>query len=271
MAITDVHELAGSPSERWDNGRFAAEQRLIVAWEERHELMALKLRYGGAPYVNSPPGMGQVVCRGATAVPFGGESSEVSGFDDPNSPEGAASTLAAYEKALVTLFYSSPEGGDFVQNGNDFISESVSPTVEMMTLDHSRFAWGANDGPALEPEESPSRMLRGLDYEFARYDLRSVPQAAADLVGYVNDSTLVSRLLGLGFGAETLLYEAPVITRSLNTNGEASIQVRYRFTYRPTGWNKFWRAATQRFESIFIKGEGGELYRNYPLGDFTQL
>lgn len=271
MAITTLHELAGSPVERWDNGRFTAEQRFIVPWAERHELMALKLMYGGVTYPNSPPGIGQVFCRGATAVPFGGESALTSGYDDPNPPEGAVSTLTSYENALVTLFFGSPEGGDFVQNGNEYLSESITPTAEMMVLDHSRFAWGSNEGPALEPNEAPSFLLRGLEYELTRYDLRQLPQAAADLVGYVNDSTLVSRFLGLGFAAETLLFNPPVVVRSLNTAGEASLRASYRFTYRPTGWNKYWRAETQTWESIFIKGTGGQRYKSYKLGNFQQL
>lgn len=167
-----------------------------------------------------------------------------------------------YAEALVTINYSSVI--------TDLITHSIEPTAEFITLDYRRFRWGAADGLSLAEEEAPGFLLRGLNLVVTEFEvLPPLPGSLISLPGSVNNAALSSALLGLSFGAETLLFAPPVVNMSRNSLGQVKTQLTKKFTYKPQGWNKYYRSVTNSWESIYIAG--GAEYKNYPPASFAGL
>lgn len=151
----------------------------------------------------------------------------------------------------------------------DLMSESFEPSAEFLTLDPKRFRWNAADGDALLEGEAPGMLQLGTILVRTLYQVDVVPTKAVDSTGKVNDGNYTSKLLGVSFAPETLLYLPPSAERTLRSDGSGTWTLTMRFSYKPNGWNKYWRAATQTWQKIYIAG-GGE-YRSYPKGNFSGL
>ncbi len=263
-----VHEeMQGSPKEFRDFNGFRHVRKLLVDWDLRIALMNELLLAGGQIYPYDPATLSRA--KEASAVPFGGiQELGVIGFARAGTPTGSGA-IATYEKAIVTVVYKTPQPGDPAENpAGDLISESLEPTAEFLTLDHTPFRWDGGDH--LNEQEAPGRQIKMLDYVFTRHDIDTVPLQALQLLGKVNQIDLVANFLGVIFRAETLLYNPPTIFRRIDTQGNAKLTVTYRFTYKVEGWNVFWRSKSQEFEEIFLAGDVFP-YKNYPTGDFTVL
>lgn len=246
-------EVNGQPVENWGEDEFTATRQLRCAWSDRLQLMADLI--GGRdvyPYFDSGS---RLTARTGGAVPFGRQV-------------GESGVTASYETALVTINYST-KGNDKEGNQGDLYSETLEPNVEFLTLGHEDFRWGSADGEALKENEAPGRLIRSLDYLLTIYQVYAIPSAVLDLIGCVNYTSWLADLLGLTFPAGTLLYNPPQITRKITFEEIEPWTLSFRFSYRPDGWNKFWRQKTQQFESIYHKDEG--LYYNYPEGEFGWL
>lgn len=176
-----------------------------------------------------------------------------------------------YDEALVTVNYlqlkTDGGGGDTV-NGQLF-SETLEPSAEFTTLDHKKFRWSSEDGDKLEAQEAPGRLLIGMDYVLTRFNVDSVPVAILNNVGTVNQGSVAAQLLGLTFQAETALLMPTTPQRTIDAQGNGKWTLPIRFSIRPQGWNKFWRAKTQNWESIY-KVDGGE-YKNYPTSNMAAI
>lgn len=165
-----------------------------------------------------------------------------------------------YEDALVTVNYSTEI--------SDLVSESLEPNNEFITLDYRRFCWGAPNGPNLIEGEAPGKLLRGLNIVRTIYKMATVPAVVLAVSG-VNDVPYVSSLLGLTFPAETLLYEPGNLSRTFTTLGTEGFTTTLKFSYRQYGWNKFWRADTQTWSRIYLRG--GAAYNSFPLVDYSDI
>jgi hypothetical protein len=82
-------------------------------------------------------------------------------------------------------------------------------------------------------------------------------------------------LLGITFPAQTLLFNPPTINRKITTAGAQAWTVACRFSYRASGWNKSWRAATQQWEQVYYRNPSGSgstaPYNNFSTADFSQV
>lgn len=165
-----------------------------------------------------------------------------------------------YQDALVTIGYS--------MESKDFVSESLEPTAEFLKLDHKGFRWGARDGEPLLEAEAPGRLTRGLNLVRTLFFVRGpLPAELLTSVGKVNSGAYISRFLNLSFPTETLLYGAPVLSRTITTSEIEAWTITLKFMYKPDGWNRFWRQKTQDYAKIFIAN--GVEYKNYQLGNFS--
>lgn len=176
-----------------------------------------------------------------------------------------------YDEAIVTVNYNqlkAGNGGGDTQNGQLF-SESLEPSAEFTTLNHKDFRWTSSSGDKLEPQEAPGKLQIGMDYVLTRYNVNSIPAAVLNNVGTVNASAINSYLLGLNFAAETALLCPVTPTRQINISGVGKWTLPVRFSIKPTGWNKFWRAKTQSYESIWL-ADGGA-YKSYPTSNMAAL
>lgn len=185
-----------------------------------------------------------------------------------------------YEHALVTVNYStltSQEKEEQEQEGVEIFTERLEPTAEFITLDHKLFQWGDSNDNAedLEEGEAPGKLQRGLALCRDWKNLRFPPPEILDLVGHCNEDGYFSRILGLYFEAETLLYVPPQMQRAIRTDEVEAFSAGMKFMFKPQGWNKFWRAKTQTWERIYLRSTDGDeppvQYDNYPKGNLGVL
>lgn len=199
--------------------------------------------------------------------------------------------LIQYDEALIDVTYtpriatttetgaSSESSGDYAYEDEDpeeheppitdLMAESFEPSAEFILLDHEFFSWSAADGDPLRPGESPGRLVLGAILVRTLFQVETVPAKALSSIGKVNDGNYTSRLLGVGFAPETLLYLPPTMSRTIKSDGSDAWTLTMRFSYKGDGWNKYWRSSSMAWESIYVKG-GGE-YRSYPKGNFSGL
>lgn len=246
-------ELDGSPTEDWnvETGAFRATQRFKTKWSDRITLANVFLRDGGLPYMHAPdfPGL---VARTASIKPF-----------LQGQQEGSGIGVARYKSAEVSIGYTTPSPETPVIIGQILTTQTIEPNAEFMTLDHSQFKWGSSGGVELEPNESPGQLHIGFDYILTQQGLSAVPFHVINYPGTVNAGEVTAILLGLSFASETLLYNPPNVVPGSQLG---TWNVSYRFSFRKSGWNKYWRSESQSYESMF--NENGQ-YRSYPLVDFS--
>jgi hypothetical protein len=259
-------ELDGSPTESLGENGFEAVRQLKCAWTDRL-LLALQLSgdavysggtvtyYSAAKYPKNP----SATVQNIDIQPFGGKL----------TAEGGDTTLAGYGYALLNVKYSLPS--DFGGTPGDdevFVTESLEPSSEFITLDPFWYFW-SSDGVPLTDEEAPGKQFRSVDWIYERAKMPYIPQATFDLVGYCNSTAIFSNSLLVTFPAETLLYKPPSLRRERTFSGVGKWSIRYAFSYRPQGWNKFWRGSTSAFDEI-INSVSAPV-KVYPLGNFFDL
>ena len=243
----DVFEEDGSPNERTTDNGLEATVTLRCNWADR--LTILDHIIGDERLYPRFPASG-ARALGGTSRPQGQSSADGQGL--------------VYPTAILTIEYGHGDEGTGETGGGDIISESLEPSAEFLTLDHTNFLWGNPDpetGVALEAAEAPGFLIVGFDYVQTIYNLATVPTTILSEIGKVNQSSQVASLLGLTFPAETLLYTAGSPSKTTKSDGSGKWNVTCRYSFRRTGWNKFWRPTTQTYESIYIKDNAE--YKSY--------
>jgi hypothetical protein len=181
--------------------------------------------------------------------------------DEVANPFSVDGQVILYAEALVTVEYSTQV--------MDLVSESIEPTAEFLIQDYRRLRWGSAVGEPILEAEAPGRLYQSCNIVRTLYYVANVPPEVLSLVGKVNDAPWVSGLLGLTFDTETLLYQPPNVGRKIATNGSDGYTMATKFTYKPQGWNTYWRAKTQSFEQQYIVG--GAVYKQYIPDDMSAL
>lgn len=248
-AVTCCEE-AGSAREDYNDitGVMSASVTLRCAWVDRHALAQDVI----ANRRTWP--------KGGFVLPTAHSASIVPVITPGAVPADGQEVI--YGQALVTVNYSSIIA--------DLKVHSLEPTVRSIKLNYWLFRWGAADGLPLVEEEAPGLLLRGLNLVIT--EMQVIPPLSPAIltsVGCVNDAPVTSAQLGLTFDTETLLYQAPSVTTTNNTLGQTQCQLVKKFTYQPLGWNKYPRALTNSWESIYIAG--GDEYKVYPAVSFAGL
>ena len=253
-------EDQGSPVERWGDDGFTATRQLRTNWSTRHSLAFELLSGVGASYENSPT-------IGATA-----RDAAISPVPAKNLGAG---TVSQYEQALLTVQYDTKR--ELV--GTSIVSESWEPNAEFMTEDFNNFRWGQlQTDDALKEGEAPGRLVRGADYVLTFFQVpdASVPDFKT-LPGSINNAIITASLINQTFPIGTLLFQQPVMTRTITTNvsitGIPGWNITYRFSYRKDTWNKYWRPSVPGYASIYTKPKvgNGVLYVSYPEADFSPV
>ncbi len=169
-----------------------------------------------------------------------------------------------YDFALVTIEYS--------HKVVDTVSESLEPTAEFITADHRQFRWGNAFGPVLLEGEAPGYLLKSCNLVRTFYNLATLPPDIISLVGNSNAAAYVSASLGVTFPIETLLFQPPSLSRVFTTTGVSGWTAQTKMSYKPQGWNKFWRGAgalgAGAWEDIWHIN-GTVVYKPYPPASFA--
>jgi len=281
----DYEELKGSPVERGGLDNFSATMTVLVNWDDRHSFMR---EWAGwmRVYPHSSIFSTAIRCISARSVPFGGELG--TGIEIPT----ALGSLTKYEKAKITLEFGNPNANSIDTAGgspgsqitipqilNQF-TEDFEPFSEFQTLPHELFQW--QDGTLLKPNESPGKQTVGFNYVVTRHNLFG--ESVANLMTFV-DHVNVGQLIGLTpllegfvFAPETLLFGTPTIrSRGTSIFGIKAIDFTMRFSYRPAGWNTFWRGdkvvvgGVGGYDTIHLKGASNPQYRNFPTKSFLGI
>ena len=183
--------------------------------------------------------------------------------------DGATSSQSIdYSTATVTAKYSNKVNKKAQTNaGGQLYADTIEPSVEFITLDHTRFKWNSASGDVLKESEAPGRQMYSIAFTRTLYKVASgVPAYCLDYIGKCNASYFYSSMLGLTFPAETLLFMPTVSNRSVTTDGSPGWDVVLKWSYKPETWNKFWRSKTQAYEAIYM---GSSLYKNFPTIDMS--
>lgn len=245
-STVDCCEEAGTYSEQWGEDEISAQVTLRCTWANKANLIADILGNQKAhPIVSGAR------AQSASAVP------DVTKFTQ--NSQGIT-----WIDALVTFNYSSDQE-------ENLIDETLEPTVEFLTHDHKRFRWGSLTGDPLLEAEAPATQFKGLNLVRTYHRQSSIPSMVIDTaVGSVNDADYTSSLLGLTFNEEGLLFQPPTLSRSITTAGSKGWKIVLKFSYKPQGWNKFFRAKSNDWEEI-VDAETGAVFKPYPPEDFSTL
>jgi hypothetical protein len=179
----------------------------------------------------------------------------------------------AYQFAIVTATYGMPttSGGQTPDPSDPYSlwSEDISSAASFLTLDHKRFLWSNSDSVA--QDEAPGWIKRTTTYHRTYYGLLYLPNNPLSYVGSVNQHTVRTRNFG-DLDPGTLLFETPKISRKVNTEGTSGWDVDLTWLHNKDGWNKYWRATTEDYESIYLRDATGHLgteFKPYPVMDFS--
>jgi hypothetical protein len=159
-----------------------------------------------------------------------------------------------YDEAKLDITYSALEntGGA----NPTYYSEACSPNAESWTLPPEQFSWSSTPMTTnLEEHEAPSKIITGFDYLLTVYNQVSIPAHHFTHQGKVNSGTVASTNLGFTFPAETLLFSS-AFDRTVSLGGSNRYTMNYRFHFRPSGWNKYWRVSAQDFAPVYYWDDG---------------
>jgi hypothetical protein len=244
-----AEELGGSPNnEAWGTSSLQATRTFKVDWADRYTLGDWLITPPNDMYPYGAAGMAYLNSIGI--APFGEAC-----FD---SGDG----LNSYEFAIVTAGYQTLTGEIPTvpgPSGATLIEEDISPSVELISLEGVALCWGSNSGPALEENQTPAVRLLHVAYTVTLHGIPSVSVNLINYGGYCHSLPYVSPTIGWTFPAETLLYSAPQMTRSVSLLGTPGWTVRVPWEYRPNGWNKFLneeelKSGGTPWQDVYFKG-----------------
>lgn len=279
-AIVDLpsDEVAGSPKESIGaDGRFRATRVIECLWSDRLHL-AQEL-YGSTTLAGNGTGIDVILPAEYPhrAGVFVKQAPTIEGWpaddcDHDHSGTGwGTSPVADYQYARITVEYETPLFGTTPGTGPR-VEEDIEGDAEFLTLPSEGLYWDSNgQGNPLKPSEAPGKLIRNIDWIYHVSGLPVLPLATLTLIGNCNQQAVHSNIFGFNFPAETLLYSPPSLKRYFYVGNQSSAwDVVYRFTFKPTGWNKFYRSAVQPVPQDIFLGTGVR-YIVFPLGDFTSL
>ena len=115
--------------------------------------------------------------------------------------------------------------------------------------------------------EGPGRLYRKLDYTITFYRVCQLPwwhskgraMNLFDLIDCVNDRPIATKLMGITFQPETLLFNPPTMRRRWNYTSFPYWELTYKFTYMPGltqkgeygGWNRYWNETIQDYDYLY--------------------
>ncbi len=249
----DCAEEAGSCSESYDDDRgiMKASVKLRCAWTNRHLLVAdvcgQRLAW--------PKGAAGLVPKAATA--------SIEPVLTPGDPNSSDQQELIYGQALVTINYTTAIV--------DVVSESIEPYTEFITLDHRNFRWGSGSGTPLREEESPGRLVRGINFVRNELDKTgTLDYTLLSLIGAVNAAPVTGSIINMTFPANTLLYAPPSISYKKDSTGTVKFDLTKKFTYQQAGWNAYFRPSVGAFQRIYVAGASVP-YDSYPVADLSGL
>mgnify|MGYP001254033363 CR=1 FL=1 len=258
--------MIGSPRESWSfqDGQEATVD-YIVDWDNRtNAVNALVFsRYPGWSYANC-------YCTSVSTRPL----------DEEAQKDSNATVTKAILTATYTVIRNTEEYGT-----KKFISETLEPTAEFITLDYHDFRWDSKDSTlALSPNEAPGLLQIGCTYTLTKYKQKTFPAAALNMIGKVNSTAITPLTKALKstiiFEPETLLFKGatPNQSQSMDTTDNDYVDITFTAIYRPNrdakgiakGWNWFWCSDTQTYKQLY-RTSSSSAFKPFPSTDMSGL
>lgn len=189
--------------------------------------------------------------------------------------EVSSEPLGKYTKAQLTITYGTTTYEFPEPEEETYISESIEPAAEFLTLSEKGLYWGTGANKvALEANEAPAKIIRLVDWVYTLHQVKTIPNWIWTLPGCINSGSVTSRRLNKTFAAETLLCGNPALSREVTSEGTKAWALTARMTYRPPGWNKWPRTAATggdlSFESIYDSaGTAKKFYETASFGSIV--
>jgi hypothetical protein len=191
-------------------------------------------------------------------------------------------TLASYTDAILTVTYSVPDYEFPTENEETYVTESLEPATEFMTISHKGLYWDENGEDPIDPTEAPAKLVRMTAWVYTLHSLYELPSAIFTLPGKVNTNDTYSWSLNKWFAYETLLCGDPSLSREKTSTGVSAWAVTFRFIHRnagsyssPLGWNEFPRPKDSDVDGhvryTTVKTLDGHDVLVYELSDFEDL
>lgn len=197
------------------------------------------------------------------------EISSIKGFGAlVESPEDIH--IAEYHKALITARYEIPTFEINEDPSVPYISESIEPASEFMTLNNEGLYWDAGQVNPIGSSEAPSMIIRMFDWVYTLHRCAAIPSELVTLIGCTNLYPIYSRVLNMWFAPGTLLLGNPTMQREHTSLGTSMWTITIRLTAREMGWNNFpWPSEVDAFGNVWwgpiYDGVGVRLYPYTPV------
>lgn len=249
--------VAGYPKEEIRGGEMVVQHKYYCAWGDRLAFTKELLGYWQGNIFQEPH---QYIAEGGlTVYNIYARNVSIKPIVSPSSDTNhyAYAEMEVEYGKIDWYYYPVPDDPDEPANiyGNVVaFSERIDPATEYLTLNRQGLYWGTgNDSVRIEDEdiETPTKIIKMIDWVFTRYRQRQIYTDHLDLIGKVNDTAIRPPTLGMSFPAETLLCgnvsaERDFTYSTFNSTMNSDWTVTYRFTYRnngtyssPKGWNHF--------------------------------
>jgi len=243
----EYDHLPGSPQESgsWDS--FTATCNYRVAWENRIRFYQDMLGFisGSTVY----PAHQYIPEGNGTVYNVYAKTADI----EPIRAKSPAAGIT-YKYARFTINYSSPDFDEPPEGETVYVTESLEPAAEFITLnrDGLYFGTGASKVSLKDQNiEPPAKIERMTDWVYTLHRVLTLPSEVLTLPGKINSAAVASRSLNTTWPALTLLCGNPSLERQITSTGVTAWTITFRFTYRnhgtasvPLGWQHFPRTDT---------------------------
>jgi len=248
--VTHEAQYGESPKPEWyidakNIWRFRATRLLKCAWVDRAALIADLMTQAGGSYPHDD-GTPYAYVRKITPRGRGQTSS-------------GGTNLIAYSESVLEVYYDSA-GPQWV-NGS-YITEAMVAEQFHIHPPGGNLSW-TGSVKLTDGEKSTSTPLYGWSYTYTLGRMLAMPSVPAAHVGSCNATVQTCGSFNLSMAAQTVLYGPP----SVSKHSEMGEGTRYTAScsrpINPYGWNKFFRAETNAWESLYLPN--GNVFIRYPL------
>lgn len=247
MALSvDWTRVPGYPKENFTSeGDIRVIDQFLCAWDDRFQLTKELLGYRKGRTIHHP-----AYYPVDNDIEIYAKNIEMEPLDD------------RYTKARLTIEFGvldyDPLQPYYFNGIPIYITETIQPATEFLTLDNTDIYWG--DNTAISDVEAPAKIIRMLEWS---YTLHQVPFAVSSsftgaifgLPGKINDRNMYSELWKDYFPARTLLAGNPTINHTITSAGKRTMDITMTFTFRNIEWN--------RFPRVRAGASGGDLTWEY--------
>jgi len=141
------------------------------------------------------------------------------------------------------------------------IQEFLAPEVFHIAPTGSGLTW--TGGAPLTDSDRAGRSIIGLSHNITYTDLTTEPSAGLAYIDCCNASNKAPLTFTAVFTPETVLFSPPRVESVLAYVGGLRYSAAYSHKINPFGWNKFWRAATNGWEFLYLPN--GDRYVPHPV------